>query len=105
MSSYDDQFKDTPANREQMKRAAEVYADVKGVVYVVIRDKGSGQLGVQPKSSFDPTTDEIVFECDGGGERAADERWQKIIHPINKFSFRLFLSRLFLSLRAAFRSR
>jgi hypothetical protein len=76
--AYGDQFKDTPENREQMKQAAETYADMKGVHYIVTRDKSDGKLAALPKSMFDPEREEIIFECSGGGQKAADERWEEI---------------------------
>jgi hypothetical protein len=80
--AYGDQFKDTPENRQNMQRAAEHYADMKGVVYVVTRDKSSGNLGALPKSMFDPEREVVIFECSGGGERAADERWEAIFRRL-----------------------
>jgi hypothetical protein len=76
--AYSDQFKDTPEHREQMKRAAETYADMQGVNYIVTRAKSDGKLATLPKSMFDPEREEIVFECSGGGQKAADERWEGI---------------------------
>lgn len=73
-----DPFEDTPENRERLQRAAETYADMQGTIYTLIRSKKSGKLGVQPKSVFDPAKDEILFECSGGGRRAADARWEEI---------------------------
>jgi hypothetical protein len=76
--AYGDQFEDTPDNREQMKRAAASYADMQGVIYIVTRDKSDGRLAALPKSMFDPEREEIIFECSGGGQKAADERWEEI---------------------------
>jgi hypothetical protein len=82
--AYGDQFKDTPKNREQMKRAAETYADMQGVIYIVTRDKSDGKLAALPKSMFDPEKDEIIFECSGGGRKAADERWKEIYRQLRE---------------------
>ncbi len=76
--AYGDQFRDTPENRKQMKLAAESYADMQGVMYIVTRDKSGGKLAALPKSMFDPEREEIIFECSGGGQRAADDRWEEI---------------------------
>jgi hypothetical protein len=61
-----------------MKAAAETYAWALGVVYIVVKTKSSGQLGVDPKTMFDPEREDILFEVSGGGRRAADERWRKL---------------------------
>ena len=73
-----DPFEDTPENREQLRRAAETYADMQGTIYTLIRSKKSGKLGVQPESLFDPAMEEILYECSGGGRREADARWEEI---------------------------
>jgi hypothetical protein len=75
--AYGDQFKDMPENRERMQQAAEAYAWAQGVVYVVVRSKADGKLGVEPKTMFDPERDEVIFEVSGGGRKAADERWEE----------------------------
>jgi hypothetical protein len=79
-----DQFKDTPENRDQMKHAAETYADMKGVHYIVTRAKSDGKLAALPKSMFDPEREEIIFECFGGGQKAADERWEVMIRRLRE---------------------
>jgi hypothetical protein len=76
--NYSDQFRDTPENREHMKAVAEACAWAQGVVYIVVKAKSSGQLGVEPKRRFDPERDDILFEVSGGGRRAAEERWRKL---------------------------
>jgi hypothetical protein len=80
--AYGDQYKDTPENRERMKGNAETCAWAQGITYVVSRHKTSGQLGMMPKSQFDPAKVEIIFECSGGGRRAAEERWQEIFRKM-----------------------
>ena len=82
--AYGDEFKDTPENREHMKRAAESYADMQGIVYIVVLDKSSRQLAVEPKSMFDPAREEILFEHSGGGRKAADERWEEILRKMEE---------------------
>ncbi len=74
---YGDQWKDTPENRERMRHDAETLALAQGIIYCVIRDKSSGGLGMQPKSMFDPEREELLFECFGGGQKAADARWEE----------------------------
>jgi hypothetical protein len=82
--AYGDQFKDTPENREQMKVAAQAYADMKGINYIVIRHKASGSLGAIPKSSFDPAREEILAEVSGGGQIAAEARWNTIFERLGE---------------------
>jgi hypothetical protein len=81
---YGDQFKDSPENREQMKHAAKSYADMQGIHYIVTRGNSGGKLAVLPKSMFDPEREVIIFECCGGGQKAADERWEEIARRLRE---------------------
>jgi hypothetical protein len=82
--SYSDPFKDTPENRKTMQESAKTLADMKGIVYIVERDRASGLLGVIPKCMFNPDRKEIIFEISGEGQKAADARFEKMMERIRK---------------------